>query len=197
MKVSRCLLGRGSSQGHASLPRIPVALLTSRESPQGTCAGWDGYHPSSLKETLGKIHFNPAPVGPTWSAWERRLYLTAGNPYRIIPEKPTASRISRQKILFQALGNGEGHQQHTVYIFIFIFTISIHTREITCAIQSFVLFIFNMNIFSSCGTFKDTRGNTVQIFPAPRLLASLRGGSQCHSSCVSFQRESVHRQAVW
>lgn len=69
MKVSRYLLGRGSSEGHASLLRSPVALLLiRRKSPRDTCAGWESHQPPSLREALGKVLFNPAPVGPTWSA---------------------------------------------------------------------------------------------------------------------------------
>ena len=111
MRTSRCLWGGGSSEGQASRLWSLLALLLARRESR---------HPPSLKEALGKIHLNPAPARPTSSAGGRRLYLTTGSPYRSSPERPSASRISRQKLLFQALGGGEGRQQ-LIYIYTHVY----------------------------------------------------------------------------
>lgn len=46
---------------------------------------------------------------PTLSTGGGGLYLTMGSPYWSSPRRPSARRISQQKILFQVLGGGEGH----------------------------------------------------------------------------------------
>lgn len=142
-----------------------------RGTAHGTPAGWDGHHPPSLKQALGKIPFNPAPGGPPGVPGEG-LYLTAGSPYRSSPEKPTASRISRQKILFQALGDGEG-RHNIFFIPMFIF---IHTQISICTYKklfvqfnvSFYVFAIGHIIFTWCRR-SETQGYVQgSVLPVPR-----------------------------
>lgn len=121
MKVSRCLLGAAVRGTPACSAALSLCSLQGGRA-KDTGVGWDG-HPRQPSGDAWKDPLESCPGG------ERRLYLSAGSPYRSSPEKLTASRISHQKILFQALGMGRGIGS-TRFTCVFICTqSSAHTYE--------------------------------------------------------------------
>ena len=106
MRTSRCLWGGSSSEGCAGLLRSPLSLLlTRKESPRGLCAAVTAATPHPSRGHSERATCTLPLLIPS-RGLGKGLYLSTGSPNRSSPKPPSASGISCQKILFQALEVG-------------------------------------------------------------------------------------------